>query len=110
MGRLVYDGLVRLSVDDRTLTHLQVVIGDKLRRREAFTLSWANGLDEGGGRVAIWVHPGAALSFTFDRGERHRLNRAWLVALANAANTSAGLQLVPEPTTESDAETAESTS
>jgi hypothetical protein len=40
MGRLTYDSHFSVDFDDRTLAHLQLVIVAKLRRNEAFFLSW----------------------------------------------------------------------
>lgn len=102
MGRLVYDGSVRFVIDDRTLAHLQVVIGDKLRRREPFTFTWANPLEDGGGRISVWMTPGSSLAFTFDRHRPQRLNRAWLDVLAAASHTPAGLSPIPEPEPDED--------
>ncbi|CAI9387046.1 ATP-dependent DNA ligase [Microbacterium sp. T2.11-28] len=102
MGRLVYDGAVRFVIDDRTLAHLQVVIGDKLRRREPFTFTWANPLDDGGGRTSVWMSPASSLAFTFDRHRPQRLNRAWLDALSAATHSPAGLSAIPEPEPEDD--------
>ena len=36
MGTLTYDSKLAVSFDDRILAHLQVVIGNKLRRGEPF--------------------------------------------------------------------------
>jgi hypothetical protein len=97
MGRLVYDGVVRFVIDDRTLAHLQIVIGDKLRRREPFTFTWANPLEEGGGRISVWVNANSGLVFTFDRHRPQRINRAWLDALSAATHAPTGLSPIPEP-------------
>ena len=97
MGKMTYDGTARLVVDDRELAHLQFVISDKLRRREPFTFTWTSPLEEGGGRVAAWINPSAALVFAFDRRGSHGLNPAWLRVLAEAAHSPAGLRLIPEP-------------
>jgi hypothetical protein len=37
MGYLMYDGDTRINFDDRVLAHLEMVIINKLRRREAFS-------------------------------------------------------------------------
>lgn len=36
MGKFIYNGSVRVEIEDRTLAHLQAVIGRKLRRGEGF--------------------------------------------------------------------------
>jgi hypothetical protein len=97
MGRLVYDGIVRLRIDDRDLAHLQIVISEKLRRRESFTLTWPNALDEGGGRVAVWVHASTSLVFTFERRGPYEINPAWVAALSAAAHSPGGLHPIAEP-------------
>jgi hypothetical protein len=100
MGRLVYDGTARLTVDDRELAHLQFVISEKLRRREPFTFTWPNGLEDGGGRMAVWVNAQTPLVFSFDGRAPHSLNPAWLKVLTAAAHSPGGLQLIPEPAPE----------
>lgn len=56
MGTIRYEGLV-VGVHDRTLTHLQIVIVNKLRKGEAFLMSWKDAVDVGAGRSSIWLHP-----------------------------------------------------
>lgn len=97
MGRLVYDGSHRFFIDDRTLAHLQIVIGDKLRRGEPFTFTWPQSLEEGGGRVAVWMNASSSLVFRFDSSGPHRINRAWLDALFLAAHSPLGLTHIEEP-------------
>lgn len=97
MGRLVYDGAVRFTMDDRTLAHVQVVVSDKLRRRESFAFTWPQSVEEGGGRVSVWVSGNSALAFTFDHRGPYRMNRLWLEELVRAANSPGGLHLVEEP-------------
>jgi len=97
MGRLVYDGRARFAIDDRTLAHLQIVMGDKLRRGEPFTFTWANPLEEGGGRISVWVSASSALVFTFDRNQPQQISRAWLDMLAQAAHSPSGLAPIDEP-------------
>lgn len=97
MGRLIYEGRHRLVTDDRTLHHLQWVIGDKLRRHESFMVTWTQTLEEGGGRLSVWMHPAAAVTYTYDQRDRVPLNVSWLQVLTAAANSPSGLWLVPEP-------------
>lgn len=100
VSRLVYDGRHRLVTDDRTLRHLQWVIGDKLRRHEPFMFTWTQPPEEGGGRLAVWVTPDVGLAYAFDERRSGPLNARWIQALALAAHTPAGLWLVPEPVDE----------
>ena len=97
MGRLIYEGEVRAEFDDRLLAHLQVVIGNKLRRDEPFYFSWKDSGAEGHGRTSIWIHPHATLVFKYFGARPATINPAWLDALIFAANSPTGLYLVPEP-------------
>lgn len=96
-GRLSYDGVEKLEIDDRALAHLQLVISSKLRRGESFLFTWRPDTSLGGGRVSVWMHPHASLVFRFAGSRPPRINRAWAEAMMNAANSPAGLSLVPEP-------------
>lgn len=97
MGRLIYEGAVTMNVEDRTLAHLQSVIGAKLRRGEAFHLSWKHGAEQ---CTSVWVHPRCSLIYAYAGVEKEHLNLAWVDALANAANSSGGLYVVAEPAEE----------
>jgi hypothetical protein len=104
MGRFFYDEGVRLDVDDRVLAHLQVVIANKLRRGEPFHFTWRDDVSTGGGRTTVWVHPRSNLVFTYAGGRLPQLNRAWLDALMMAANSLAGLSVVPETPEDADSD------
>jgi hypothetical protein len=98
MGRFVYgNGNVKIEIEDRTLAHLQQVVGSKLRRSESFFFSWREDTSVGGGRHSVWVHPGAHLEFKFHGGREPHLSREWLHALATVASSPTGLYVVPEP-------------
>lgn len=97
MGRFNYDGNVKVDFDDRLLAHLQVVITQKLRRGEPFPFTWRNEPSLGDGRTTVWLHPNASLVYKFNGSRQPALNRAWLEALTHAANSTAGLHVVPEP-------------
>jgi hypothetical protein len=95
MGKLVYGNSgVELTLDDRPLNHVRVVVLAKLRRGESFSLSWENDR----GHHMLWLHPSIPLYFSF-AGKRHpSLNRAWIDELMRSANSPNGLEVVPEPT------------
>lgn len=97
MGKFIYRDQVRVDFEDRLLAHLQVVIGSKLRRGEPFYFSWKDDHSVGGGRTAVWMHPGASFTFKFHGGRAPALNRSWLEALMHTANSATGLHVVPEP-------------
>lgn len=97
MGTLTYDSKVVASFDDRVLAHLQHVIWAKLRRGEAFPFTWSDPNRAGLGRTSVWLSPQATLAFQYFGGRVASLNPAWIEALTKAANSPAGLSLVPEP-------------
>ncbi|WP_414683736.1 hypothetical protein [Microbacterium sp.] len=116
MGTIYYGGgETPIDIEDRALAHLKIVIATKLRRRESFTLSWRHPEDQPRGRTTIWLHPSIPLRFVFDEPVAPQLSREWIEELAHSANTSGGIQLVPEhfdttpiyvPTTEPDPDEA----
>ncbi len=97
MGTIYYGGAATpIHIEDRALAHLKVVIATKLRRGESFTLSWRHADDEPRGRTTVWLHPSIPLRFVFDDPEPAMLSREWIEDLANSANSSGGIMLVPE--------------
>lgn len=96
MGQILYGGSQAVTIEDRALAHLQVVISTKLRRGESFTLSWHHTDDEPDGRSTIWLSPSIPLRFTFDQTEPIQLNKAWLEELAQSASSSSGIALTVE--------------
>ena len=97
MGTIFYGGSATpIHIEDRALAHLKVVIATKLRRSESFTLSWQHPADQPTGRSTIWLHPSIPLRFVFDEPEPPELSRQWIEDLAQSANSSGGIQLIPE--------------
>ena len=97
VGTLYYGGsATSIHIEDRALAHLKVVIASKLRRHEAFTVSWPHSEDQPPGRTTIWLHPSIPLRFEFDEPEPPPLKREWLEELANSAHSTGGIVLVPE--------------
>lgn len=88
-------GGAEYEFSDRMLAHLQVVITNKLRRRESFALSWMR--DDDGGREAIWIDNGFPIGFHYDDGAIAPLNRDWLEALLDGTHRPNGLLVTPEP-------------
>jgi hypothetical protein len=93
VGLFIYDDARRAEFEDRTLSHLQVVILNKLRRQESFVFSW----EETRGFVSVWLHPGVAVQFVYMTDRAPTMNRAWLELLAESANSTVGLLSLPEP-------------
>jgi hypothetical protein len=94
MGLLLYGSPpASFELDDRTLAHVELVTLAKLRRGEPFAIS----LDDGvGGSSTLWLNAASTLQFRFT-GPRTTINRAWLDALIDTANSGAGLRIVSEP-------------
>ena len=90
MGTLSYDRVV-VEFDDRILTHLQIVIVQKLRRGESFLFSWRNAMEVGDGRSSAWMHPAIPLNFKFTGGHTPSINTEWIAQLTRSANSSQGL-------------------
>ena len=101
MGSLRYAvrGTSPILIDDRTLAHLQIVIGTKLRLQQAFFFSWIDDVHSGGGRTSIWIDTRMQLSLSYDTDQRSSINRVWLEALMLSANSPQGLLLIAEPNT-----------
>lgn len=97
MGRFTYDSSVRVDFDDRTLAHLQVVIGAKMRRGESFHFEWKDDPSTGDGRTMVWVHPHATVVYKFYGSRMPAVNRAWVDALMMLANSPGGLHVIAEP-------------
>ena len=97
MGTLTYDSSLAADFDDRTLAHIQFVVGAKLRRNEPFYFTWKED-SASGGRSSIWVHPAVPLSFKFAGSRTPAISREWIDALMLSANSANGLHIVPEPT------------
>ena len=100
VGKFSYDGTVKTEIEDRALTHIQLVMTAKLRRGEPFPFSWLEDASVGGGRTTVWVQPGSSLVFKYYGSRQPAINRAWIEALAHTANQPSGLYLVPEPADE----------
>lgn len=98
MGTLVYGPTnLEISLEDRVLSHLQIVITTKLRRQESFVFSWRDDPSSGDGRTSIWLHPSIPLRFKYVGSRPPAINRAWLEALQASANSVNGLHVIQEP-------------
>jgi hypothetical protein len=99
MGILTYGASAQhqIEFDDRTLAHLQAVVGAKLRQRQSFFFSWLAPADRGSGRRSIWIDASIPLTFHYSAEQRIKLNRDWYELLLASANSSNGLLLIVEP-------------
>ncbi|WP_295101850.1 ATP-dependent DNA ligase [uncultured Microbacterium sp.] len=97
MGKFIYEGGPKIEIEDRALSHLQLVMTAKLRRGEAFVFTWGEDVSIGGGRTTVWIHAGSSLIFKYHGSRQPAINRNWIEALAYTANAPTGLYLVHEP-------------
>lgn len=98
MGKLLYsDSDIEIEFDDRALSHLQIVIGAKLRRKESFFFSWRDDPSSGNGRASIWLDGAIPLYFKFFGGKMPTINREWIALLSESAYSGTGLVFIPEP-------------
>lgn len=94
MGDLFYGSArTRVRLDDRTLLHLRAVITTKLRRGEAFLVSWRDSQDIGDGRSSVWIHPYLDLHFKFDGSRAATIDRDLLERMLVGAGSTGGLEL-----------------
>ena len=64
MGRFIYGtGGSSFEIDDRALSHLRVVMMNKLRRSESFMFEL--NMSDGSGRRSFWISPAVPIQFHF---------------------------------------------
>jgi hypothetical protein len=98
MGTLTYsDTRNTIEFDDRTLIHIQLILGAKLRHRESFFFSWPEDRAHGSGRSSIWMETSIPLKFTYSNDHQYVINHEWIEALARSSSTAEGLYLSAEP-------------
>lgn len=97
MGQLIYREELSIDIEDRVLSHLQLVIAAKLRRNESFLFSYDHGSEAGSGRSSIWLNSSIPLHFRYWSKKRITLNRSWIDVLMAAANGTDGLRALAEP-------------
>ncbi|WP_210413797.1 ATP-dependent DNA ligase [Protaetiibacter larvae] len=101
MGSLIYGApAIEVSFDDRTLAHLELLIGAKLRRRESFMLSWRDSTEVGDGRSSAWIDNGIPMFFRYSGSRTPLIDKEWLEELVVQAGSNRGLQLGDDPATE----------
>ena len=85
------------EIEDRTLAHLQIVICNKLRRNERFTLTLSPADGFSGSETVLWFASSLPVRFSYASAAHLDINTAWLYQLADAACSRTGLRIVPEP-------------
>ena len=96
MGQLIYGAGTAYDMDDRTMSHVKIAVGIRLRRQESFYLTWSVPQSLGSGRVSIWLSPSIPLQFHFAGSRPVELNRDWLRALDATAFNEGGMMIMPE--------------
>jgi hypothetical protein len=88
---------LEIEFEERVLAHLKVAVLSKLRRNEAFSLSWTEDASSGHGRSSVWLHPSVPLHFRFRDTHQPKLNRAWIEQMLSVASMHGELSVIPEP-------------
>ena len=96
MGSLTYGEAQKFEFDDRLLSHVKLAIVAKLHRHESFLLNWTVPVEQGSGRVSIWISRESQLTFRFDGSRPVAINPAWVEALAMTSIRTGGMQLMRE--------------
>ena len=94
MGTLRYDATQPpLSLPDRALEHLHIVLAKKLRETQSFALTIATGVSA---PVQVWLDARVPVVITYASGVASTLNERW-IAQIESSFTAAGLIFSPEP-------------
>lgn len=96
MGYLVYGAATQYPFDDRTLAHLKIAVTSKLRLQESFLLSWSVPVEQGSGRISLWLSPAIPIQFLYSASAPPALNRRWLEALAQSSHGMRGMVVMSE--------------
>ncbi len=93
MGTLLYSPDAQpITIDDRLLQYLQVVVSTKLRRGESFTVTWTDE-EAGHARTTLWIQPSIPMRFEYTAIASAPLSGGYLRQLADQAAMSSGLLL-----------------
>ncbi|GAA4157104.1 hypothetical protein GCM10022286_08300 [Gryllotalpicola daejeonensis] len=95
MGTLTYAG-ADYRFDDRVLAHLKIAITAKLRIGESFLLNWQVPVEDGSGRISLWISPQIPMAFRFSGSKPPELNKYWIDALARSAHGIRGMVVMDE--------------
>jgi hypothetical protein len=97
MGTLVHGyGSTAYEIDDRTLSHIKVMVSLKLDRGHSFFLSWERPSEQGSGRVSLWISASTPLQFRFKKSRRPEITRRWIEYMMANSYGPRGLIVVDE--------------
>jgi hypothetical protein len=103
MGRLEYNSSrPPIEIDDVDLAHLKIIIGTKLRRQEAFMMTWLPTDGAADGRLSAWVHPSIPLIFGFDEPTMPTIDPARITHMMEILNAHGELLIEAGPRDESE--------
>ncbi|WP_426624679.1 hypothetical protein ACPPVW_00840 [Leifsonia sp. McL0607] len=100
MGKLIYGNSREYEFDDRTLSHVKIALVTKLRRHESFLLNWEIPVEQGGGRMSLWISREIPLSFVFSGSRPPTLNERWMEALLHTSQRTGGMVIMTEDAAE----------
>ncbi len=100
MGKLIYSTSREYEFDDRTLSHVKIALVTKLRRHESFLLNWEIPLEQGGGRMSLWISREIPLAFVFSGSRPPALNERWMEALLRTSQRTGGMVIMSEDAAE----------
>jgi hypothetical protein len=96
MGTLTYGNAQRFEFEDRLLAHMKLAIVAKLLRHESFLLNWNIPVDQGSGRMSVWISRDTLLTFRFVGSRPPTINARWVEALALTSLRTGGMQVLAE--------------
>ncbi len=96
MGKLVYGAGQEYDLDDRVLSHVKLAVVAKLRRHESFLLNWDVPVEQGSGRVSLWISREVPLAFQFSGSRPPAINPQWLEALMHTSQRTGGMVIMSE--------------
>lgn len=87
MGKLEYNSSrPPIEIEDVTLAHLKIIIGTKLRRQEAFMMTWLPEKKNPAGRLTAWVHPSIPMVLAFDEATMPKIDPARIARMMENLN------------------------
>ncbi|WZH35551.1 MAG: ATP-dependent DNA ligase [Microbacterium enclense] len=92
MGRLIYQERTIVDIEDRLLSHLRIVVMNKLRRQEPFMRSMPH---PDHGQLSIWMHPSTPIVMQFYGSRPPSLDRDLIEEMMTDASGPDGLTITP---------------
>ncbi|WP_136588147.1 MULTISPECIES: ATP-dependent DNA ligase [Actinomycetes] len=90
MGRLIYQERTVVDIEDRLLSHLRIVVMNKLRRQESFMLNLPHPEH---GKLSIWFHPATPIVMQFYGSRPPQIDKHLIEEMMEQASGPDGLTL-----------------